>query len=118
MEEKMIATDGKFTVYASIGDMRLCTTSKLAFDAQGEVRVNHTSISEGCAIEHKCDDEGHYVVIAFVCVDKDGDYDGYNSVGDRIEQYCPTWSKVKAFRSLLNIAKDLIADNGRIEDND
>ena len=70
-------------------------------------------ITEGLAIECQCfDKDGYdnsYVVIAFVRPDKDGDC-SYESVGDRIEEYCPTWEDVQIFRMCLDIAKKEIKE--------
>ena len=96
---------GEFQVLASMGELRLTTITKIGIGEEGEIGAVHLPVSEGLAIESKVPNEETFVVIAFVRTDKDGLFDHYESVMDRITEYCPTQQDVQTFRMIIQMAK-------------
>ena len=93
----------------SKGKFRVHTISRLVgiYESPFNLATKDVPIEEGLGIESMCDDEGHYVVIAFVRPNKDG-VCSYDSVGDRIEEYCPTWGDTLLFREAFRLASEAI----------
>lgn len=75
----------------------------------GDFEYFDQPLAKGVAIEAKYNDEGNYVVIAFVAEHED-QYQ-YRSIGDRIERYCPTWEDTLDFRKCLEHAYDIIVNS-------
>lgn len=67
------------------------------------------SIQEGLAIDVKCNRDSY---IAIAVVHRSGNKYEYESIGDRIEDYCKSWEDVLNFRECLDYIKTLFESLG------
>ena len=103
----------KIKILMTLGDFELCTISKLVKKEDGTKSYTYLPISEGLMVKYCMENEETgkttYIPIAFVRAHKDGSVH-YESYGERIEQFCDTWEKVKLFRKILAEAKEFIKE--------